>query len=101
MGVMLQAFHWDCVPKWKIRTPIVTFIKSKLPAIAQAGFTALWLPPANKAASWKSLGYDPYDYYNLGEFDQKGGVPTWVRFQSRIARSYRIRSRGGTIPKRG
>ena len=37
----------------------------------------MWLPPANKAASWKSLGYDPYDYYNLGEFDQKGGVPTW------------------------
>jgi Glycosidases len=37
----------------------------------------LWLPPANKAASWKSMGYDPYDYYDLGEFDQKGGVPTW------------------------
>jgi alpha-amylase len=48
-----------------------------LPAIAQAGFTALWLPPANKAAGWKSMGFDPYDYYDLGEFDQKGGVPTW------------------------
>ena len=23
------------------------------------------------------MGYDPYDYYDLGEFDQKGGVPTW------------------------
>jgi alpha-amylase len=52
-------------------------IKSKLPEIAQAGFTALWLPPANKAASWKSMAYDPYDYYDLGEFDQKGGVPMW------------------------
>ncbi len=46
-------------------------------AIAEAGFTALWLPPANKAAGWKSMGYDPYDFYDLGEFDQKGGVPTW------------------------
>jgi hypothetical protein len=22
-------------------------------------------------------GYDPYDYYDLGEFDQKGGAPNW------------------------
>ncbi|HTP65334.1 MAG TPA: alpha-amylase family glycosyl hydrolase, partial [Geobacteraceae bacterium] len=24
-----------------------------------------------------SMGYDPYDYYDLGEFDQKGSVKTW------------------------
>jgi alpha-amylase len=23
------------------------------------------------------MGYDPYDYYDLGEFDQKGSVKTW------------------------
>ena len=23
------------------------------------------------------MGYDPHAYYDLGEFDQKGGVPTW------------------------
>ena len=77
MGVILQAFYWDC-PKAEIREhQWWAFIKSKLPSIAQAGFTALWLPPANKAAGWKSMGYDPYDYYDLGDFDQKGGVPTW------------------------
>jgi alpha-amylase len=77
MGVMLQAFYWDC-PKTEDREhQWWAYIKSKLPTIAQAGFTALWLPPANKAAGWKSMGYDPYDYYDLGEFDQKGGVPTW------------------------
>src|SRR5438093_941502 len=77
MGVMLQAFYWDC-PKAEDREyQWWAFIESKLPSIAQAGFTALWLPPANKAASWKSMGYDPYDYYDLGELDQKGGVPTW------------------------
>ena len=77
MGVMLQAFYWDC-PKAESREhQWWAYIQSKLPVIAQAGFTSLWLPPANKAASWKSMGYDPYDYYDLGEFDQKGGVPTW------------------------
>ena len=77
MGVMLQAFYWDCPQTENREHQWWSFIKSKLPAIAQAGFTALWLPPANKAASWKSMGYDPYDYYDLGEFDQKGGAPTW------------------------
>ncbi len=77
MGVMLQAFYWDCPKAEEREHQWWAFIESKLPSIAQAGFTALWLPPANKAASWKSMGYDPYDYYDLGEFDQKGGVPTW------------------------
>src|SRR5437667_7762605 len=64
MGVMLQAFYWDC-PKLENREhQWWAFIKSRLPSIAQAGFTALWFPPANKAAGWKSMGYDPYDYYD-------------------------------------
>src|SRR5437667_7525562 len=77
MGVMLQAFYWDCPRAENREHQWWNFIKSKLPAMAQAGFTALWLPPANKAANWESMGYDPYDYYDFGEFDQKGGVPTW------------------------
>jgi alpha-amylase len=98
MGVMLQAFYWDC-PKAEDREhQWWAFIKSKLPSIAQAGFTAIWLPPANKAASWKSMGYDPYDYYDLGEFDQKGGVPTWFGSKTELldlthARSCRQRRR--------
>ncbi len=82
MGVMLQAFYWDCPlaesreHKWWLE------IKSRIPALQQAGFTALWLPPVSKAASCRSMGYDPYDYYDLGEFDQKGGTQTW--FGSRV-----------------
>jgi len=77
MGVMLQAFYWDCPSAENREHKWWDHIKSKLPEIARAGFTALWLPPANKAAYWKSMGYDPYDFYDLGEFDQQGGVPTW------------------------
>src|SRR6266481_4382270 len=77
MGVILQAFYWDCPKAENREHQWWVSIHSKLPSIAQAGFTALWLPPANKAAGWESMGYDPYDYYDLGEFDQKGGVSTW------------------------
>ena len=84
MGVMLQAFYWDCPKAEDHEHQWWTHIKSKLPIIAQAGFTALWLPPATKAAWWKSMGYDPYDYYDLGEFVQKGGLPTWFGSKTQL-----------------
>lgn len=77
MGVMLQAFYWDCPVVESLEHEWWVEIKNSIPALKKVGFTALWLPPVSKAASWKSMGYDPYDYYDLGEFDQKGGVPTW------------------------
>jgi alpha-amylase len=81
MGVILQSFYWDC-PRWEnCEHQWWSLVESKLADIARAGFTALWLPPASKAADWKSMGYDPYDYYDLGDFDQKGGTPTWFGFR--------------------
>jgi len=77
MGVMFQAFYWDCPAEENCEYQWWSYLKTKLPEIAQAGFTSLWLPPCNKAADQKSMGYDPYDYYDLGNFDQRGGVPTW------------------------
>jgi alpha-amylase len=79
MGVMLQAFHWDCPREDKKEYQWWNHINEKIPLLAKTGFTALWLPPIHKAANLfgPSMGYDPYDYYDLGEFDQKGGVPTW------------------------
>ncbi len=79
MGVMLQAFYWDCPSDSGKEFQWWNTIRAELPALAKVGFTALWLPPVHKAANLAgpSMGYDPYDYYDLGEFDQKGCVPTW------------------------
>ncbi|MEP6748197.1 MAG: alpha-amylase domain-containing protein [Bacteroidota bacterium] len=77
MGVMLQTFYWDCPRLENQAFAWWNFISSKIHSISAAGFTALWLPPANKAASNTSMGYDPYDYYDLGDIDQKGSVKTW------------------------
>jgi alpha-amylase len=79
MGVMMQAFHWDCPRVNNREHAWWSFVREEVPALARAGFTALWLPPAHKAANigGQSMGYDPYDYYDLGEFDQRGSVKTW------------------------
>ena len=79
MGVMMQTFHWDCPREDKKEFQWWNYINEQVPALANAGFTSLWLPPIHKAAnlSGPSMGYDPYDFYDLGEFDQKGSIPTW------------------------
>ncbi|MBI3272672.1 MAG: DUF1939 domain-containing protein [Planctomycetes bacterium] len=71
--IMLQGFWWDCPGNgvWYDN------LRQKAPAFKQAGFSAIWLPPASKGAAGKdSMGYDVYDYYDLGNYNQKGTVAT-------------------------
>jgi alpha-amylase len=72
-GTMMQYFHWYLPADgnlWKQ-------VKEQATYLAELGITALWLPPPYKAAAGGySVGYDVYDLYDLGEFDQKGTVRT-------------------------
>ena len=72
-GAMLQYFHWYLPGDgnlWKQ-------IKEEAPRLKKMGFTTIWFPPACKGDSGGySTGYDVYDLYDLGEFDQKGSVRT-------------------------
>jgi alpha-amylase len=72
-GTILQFFHWYYANDgslWKK-------LKQEAPRLVELGFTAIWLPPAFKGTSGGySIGYDVYDIYDLGEFDQKGSVRT-------------------------
>ena len=41
------------------------------------GISDVWLPPAYKSSAGSDgVGYDVYDLFDLGEFDQKGSVKT-------------------------
>ena len=77
MAVIMQAFYWDCPKDLASNFQWWNFVKEKVEGLCQTGFTAIWLPPINKAAEQMSMGYDPFDYYDLGEYDQKGGTETW------------------------
>ncbi|MBE9030030.1 alpha-amylase [filamentous cyanobacterium LEGE 11480] len=72
-GTMMQYFHWYTSGEGTHWTQLV----QDADALAQAGFTALWLPPAYKGAGGGyDVGYGIYDLFDLGEFDQKGSVRT-------------------------
>ena len=49
-------------------------IAARLPEIAEAGYTALWVPPPTKANGGMSVGYDLNDPFDLGNSDLRG---TW------------------------
>ena len=76
MAVMMQAFYWDAPIKEQKEGEWWNFLSEKAPELAAAGINALWLPPICKAAEARSPGYDPYDYFDLGDFDQKGATKT-------------------------
>jgi alpha-amylase len=72
-GVMMQFFHWYTPADGSLWNEAA----SRARELADAGFTALWLPPAYKGSGGGAdVGYGVYDMYDLGEFDQKGSVRT-------------------------
>jgi alpha-amylase len=45
--------------------------------LSKLGITTAWLPPPYKGGTGAaSVGYDVYDLFDLGEFDQQGTIPT-------------------------
>ena len=76
--VIMQGFYWNSPPGgiwWDS-------LGSLAPRLAAAGFSAIWFPAPTKGASGAySMGYDPYDLYDFGQFDQEGSIET--RFGSR------------------
>lgn len=70
---MIQFFEWylpaDC-SLWNTAYKETSYL-------SKVGFNYIWLPPAYKATGGiKDVGYGVYDLYDLGEFDQKGAIPT-------------------------
>src|SRR5690606_40078458 len=77
-GVMMQTFYWDVEP----RHEWYNLLSGKVEGWAKAGVDRIWLPAPSKGQSGGySMGYDPSDYFDLGEFMQHGTVPT--RFGTR------------------
>lgn len=72
-GLMMQYFEWylpEDASLWKT-------IKANASKLKTMGVSAVWLPPAYKGAKGiQDVGYGAYDLYDLGEFKQKGTVPT-------------------------
>lgn len=77
--VLLQGYYWktpDDGNWWST-------LEKEIPDLSNTGFDAIWIPPfyKTKEGDTARCGYEPYDYYDLGEYDQKGSIET--RYGSR------------------
>jgi alpha-amylase len=72
-GIMVQYFEWYLPADASLWKSVAKRAKD----LASEGVTSIWLPPAYKGqAGINDVGYGVYDLYDLGEFKQKGTVPT-------------------------
>lgn len=70
--LIFQGFEWH-VPAdrkhWRR-------LQRVLPGLKAIGVDNIWLPPGCKGMDPSGNGYDIYDLYDLGEFEQKGSRST-------------------------
>ena len=70
---IFQFFHWY----YPNDNSLWRKAKEQANFLAKLGITDVWLPPAYKSAhGMNEPGYAAYDLFDLGEFDQKGSIPT-------------------------
>jgi alpha-amylase len=74
--VVLQGFWWDY---WNNNYPNnwSTYLADLAPRLREMGIDAVWIPPTvkNKNATG-SVGYSPFDHYDLGDKFQGGSTAT-------------------------
>ncbi len=70
--VVLQGFWWDYrndnfPNRWS------NYLTELTPRLKTLGIDGVWVPPSYKNGSTGSVGYSPFDAYDLGDKYQKGG----------------------------
>ena len=81
--VVLQGFWWNY---WNNNYPDdwATYLADLAPRLRALGIDAVWIPPTVKNQNATgSVGYAPFDHYDLGDKFQCGSTPT--RFGTRDA----------------
>nr|EAQ70660.1 hypothetical protein MGCH7_ch7g67 [Pyricularia oryzae 70-15] len=88
---LFEAFEWYLPAQhnhWRR-------LADRIPSLAALGVTDLWIPPACKGAWYTSNGYDVYDLYDLGEFDQRGARQTKWGSKEELLRLVDVANRHG------
>ena len=74
--VVFQAFWWDLENR-NYPQDWYTYLAKLAPRLRELGFDGIWIPsPVKGASGGFSMGYDPFDHYDLGDKDQRGTLAT-------------------------
>ncbi len=70
-------------------------IAAKMPELAEAGYTSLWLPSPSKGGSVFSVGYDLFDPFDLGDKNQRGTIQTKYGTKDQLIQMVEVAHRFG------
>lgn len=88
---MMQYFEWELPADHKHWERL----EADAEHLSKIGVSGVWIPPCCKSTSPYDVGYGVYDLFDLGEFDQKGGVPTKYGDKKTLVRAIEaLHSRG-------
>lgn len=73
--VVLQGFWWDYTNN-NYPNGWYNYLSDLAPRLRDLGIDAIWIPPSIKNGGTNSVGYSPFDQYDLGDKFQKGNVKT-------------------------
>jgi hypothetical protein len=70
-------------------------IARKMPELAEAGYSSVWLPPPTKGSGGLSVGYDLWDPFDLGSVNQRGSVRTRYGTEAELLHLMEVAHRHG------
>jgi alpha-amylase len=73
--ILLQGFWWDYKNN-NFPNGWANYLAELAPRLKEIGIDAIWIPPTIKNQSQNSVGYAPFDHYDLGDKYQKGFLKT-------------------------
>lgn len=78
MAVVMQGFYRDGAANEEKSGEWWNFLNAEIPKLGKqgAGFDTIWLPPFSTATGPGPNGHDLYDYFDLGDYNQKGSIKT-------------------------
>lgn len=92
--IVLQGFWWDY---WNTNYPNgwANYLTELAPRLKELGIDAVWIPPTIKNSGTNSVGYSPFDHYDLGDKWQKNSLKTRVGDKDELLRMVAVMKANG------
>ena len=83
--LVLQGFWWDYYNS-AYPNGWANYLTELAPRLKSLGIDAVWIPPTIKNTGTNSVGYAPFDHYDLGDKWQKGSTKTRMGDKDEVLR---------------
>lgn len=92
--LVLQGFWWDY---WNSNHPNgwANYLCELAPRLREINIDAIWIPPTIKNAGTNSVGYAPFDHYDLGDKYQKNALKTRIGDKDELLRMVAVMKANG------